>query len=280
MVTLAELMVESWQLQKKGRSQPPGSTSLTYFLERPKFRVSSPALSKVNPKIVRFALSSTVLPLRTSALRIAESFRKKAMGCYGRLYNGAVSAKLAGKDANGQPLHGHRHAFFLAESSTGGRFLDRITVYCPGGFDSRELAALTRVTSVWQSQGRPEVEVLLEGYDIPGDSAGEAKRWVSHTPFCEARHPKKGDGATDQILLELSRRGYPIPKVTVLEGGCPTLKERPLPTWSFQRHRERKPHPGAARAFILEFDRAVRGPICLGYGCHFGLGLFLPYSGQ
>jgi CRISPR-associated protein Csb2 len=33
---------------------------------------------------------------------------------------------------------------------------------------------------------------------------------------------------------------------------------------------------GDAGAFIITFDQEVFGPIALGYGSHFGLGLFVP----
>ena len=29
-------------------------------------------------------------------------------------------------------------------------------------------------------------------------------------------------------------------------------------------------------AFMIEFPEPVSGPVALGYGCHFGLGLFVP----
>ena len=51
---------------------------------------------------------------------------------------------------------------------------------------------------------------------------------------------------------------------------------RPLP---FRRARWKPSDDGARRptaVFRVEFERAVAGPLCLGYASHFGLGLFLP----
>lgn len=32
-----------------------------------------------------------------------------------------------------------------------------------------------------------------------------------------------------------------------------------------------------AGAFVIEFRKPIRGPICLGHSSHFGLGLFMPH---
>jgi len=42
-----------------------------------------------------------------------------------------------------------------------------------------------------------------------------------------------------------------------------------------RRHPARRPPVDAGFAVRLTFDAPVRGPIALGYGSHFGLGLFV-----
>jgi CRISPR-associated protein Csb2 len=57
-----------------------------------------------------------------------------------------------------------------------------------------------------------------------------------------------------------------------------TMKFRPL---QFHRGRNRLGDDGFTRpfgAFRLKFQAPFIGPVCLGYACHFGLGLFLPAS--
>ena len=50
----------------------------------------------------------------------------------------------------------------------------------------------------------------------------------------------------------------------------------------FARTRQGKVGTPPAGVFhlTLTFDRLVEGPICLGWGSHFGLGLFVPADGQ
>ena len=37
---------------------------------------------------------------------------------------------------------------------------------------------------------------------------------------------------------------------------------------------------GMGYGFVIEFAEPVPGPLCLGYGCHFGLGLFMATAKQ
>lgn len=51
------------------------------------------------------------LPPEGVTLLVAEHTRRALMALYGRANGGAVSPNFAGKDAVGQTLSGHRHAF-------------------------------------------------------------------------------------------------------------------------------------------------------------------------
>ncbi len=86
------------------------------------------------------------------------------------------------------------------------------------------------------------------------------------------------DGPLSQLLLSLERRGYPKPEVV-----------EPIPEYrsdkgvshrwlEFKRHRKYglKPAVGTPYGFKITFGEAVEGPVTLGYGSHFGLGLFEP----
>jgi CRISPR-associated protein Csb2 len=49
--------------------------------------------------------------------------------------------------------------------------------------------------------------------------------------------------------------------------------------FEFHRSRERDSGEGFSRAFgwlKLRFTEPIQGPLCLGYACHFGMGLFIP----
>jgi CRISPR-associated protein Csb2 len=53
-----------------------------------------------------------------------------------------ASPVLAGKDADGRPLAGHEHAYYLPADENGTGSINRVTVYAAGGFGAEEIAAL------------------------------------------------------------------------------------------------------------------------------------------
>jgi CRISPR-associated protein Csb2 len=58
----------------------------------------------------------------------------------------------------------------------------------------------------------------------------------------------------------------------------PAWAGRPRPI-EFRRGRSRAGDDGYGRAFgayRLTFSAPIAGPLCLGYACHYGLGLYLP----
>jgi CRISPR-associated protein Csb2 len=159
--------------------------------------------------VARFALDAVVLPLVQDTLRVAESARISAMGCYRRaeerrLYpDGQVprdaplprSAILAGKDDSGIPLEGHGHARYLPTDEDGDGRLDHLTIVADLGFGSGELQSLDRMRSLRRDEGEP-VNLLLLGIGEPSAFPGcpvlaPARDWIAATPFLAPRHPKR-----------------------------------------------------------------------------------------
>ncbi len=219
--------------------------------------------------------------------------------------NGA--SVFTGCDESGSPLKGHAHAFIFSESNLAlgkGRNgeITHVTVYAPAGFGSREISALQDLKEI-QGSGL-YVQLNLLGLGHPEDFGGldlsrgqspllsKSKTWVSRTPFIPTRHPKatragvpKVDASGLQIgspehdlrrLLELS--GFPGPvKVEPVAGTM--LGEQEVPWHVFLRRRETgEGKPAANRAgygFRIEFTKPVQGPVVVGYGTHFGMGMFM-----
>jgi CRISPR-associated protein Csb2 len=102
---------------------------------------------------------------------------------------------------------------------------------------------------------------------------GGATAWVSATPFVPPRHLKKRGSSSlaGQIEAELRVRDLSPAKIDILEWTAETLSMR-----HFVRRRSQGPQPPVDAGFAvrLRFDSPVVGPLCLGYGSHFGLGLF------
>lgn len=85
-------------------------------------------------------------------------------------------------------------------------------------------------------------------------------------------------GPTHELLRLLGLRGFPAPrKVTPIEdtavGGKPT---RWIEFWTRRKKGGGRRGPGSGFGFRVEFANELPGPIALGYGSHFGLGMFAP----
>ncbi len=300
------LLAETADLHAEGWADPPGAQWITYL--RPTQSLNVPAavhrgrtaLSAPCPQLARFALDGPVLPRLKETVYVAELSRQRVQGIYGRLFGGTASPTFAGKTPQGMPLTEHRHAFFLPTDEDGDGRLDHLTLYAPEGLKAREMAALdewrqTRgpggmiLNLVWLGWGQPCDQLVL---------TTSARRWCSVTPFVPTRHYKRHGTKRDtcppeqfaEVVLreEMMRRGLPVPTSVKPLDECALWNHveqkatgRSLRWLEFRQQRvfgdgRRGNTPGTG--FIIEFPEPVRGPLALGYACHFGLGLFAPMS--
>ncbi len=205
---------------------------------------------------------------------------------------------LSGKDADGQSLQQHRHTFYLPTADgSDPRWITHVTLAAASGFGSDELAAFNALRGLKMDDESPELRVQLVGLgnrqDFRARLLEEASDWVSATPFVVTRFPKlrgrKRDRPEDyasprafvrHILQEELQRRSDLPPVASIkeEEFIGTQQLRPI---QFQRFRSKKGDDGGRRragAFHITFTVPIPGPLCLGHSCHFGLGLFLPFS--
>jgi len=216
-----------------------------------------------------------------------------------------ASPVFTGCDDNGEPLQGHGHARILCESNPGlGRGsrgeITHITVYASMGFSPEDLKALSNLSRVWGPD--QDVGLALIGVGQPEDFGGldvskgkcpllaEAKAWISRTPFLPTRHPKSTRAGVPKLDLGGLQIGSPeheLRRLLALEGLPEPVAVEPVyftdlagqkVSWS-SFHRTRSFGNGrragnVGYGFRVEFDEAVRGPIAVGYGEHFGMGLF------
>ena len=92
------------------------------------------------------------------------------------------------------------------------------------------------------------------------------------------------DATTEAILDQLRRewreRGTELPEIVAMRD-LPSVphggrKLRPVYFHRFRRKRGLVQPDTLGRLLELRFAKPVRGPLALGFGCHFGLGLFIP----
>jgi CRISPR-associated protein Csb2 len=264
------------------------------------------------PTIARFLLDGPVLPVVTDTIRVAEAFRDAAMSQFRRwcARNPDMAASfrradwpeqfssptLSGKELDATIRKDHQHAFYLPTAEgEDQRWLTHVTLTAAEGFGPGEIAALNAVRTLKLKEEAGELRVQLVGLGSAGDFRmpllGEATVWVSATPFVVTRYPKlrgtKRDRPEDYasprafalhvLRQELQRRGLAA-QVAAIDDAEVIGRARLRPL-QFQRFRSKRGDDGGRRpsgAFRITFSAPVRGPLCLGHSCHFGLGLFVP----
>jgi len=303
------LHADTGDLKNAGWSQPPGSIWVTYIRPRdafnvmPRARAARQTKTDQIPTVARFALASQVVPRLTDAISLAERIHIALVS-----RSGGISV-FTGCDESGRPLDGHRHAFILSESNLGlgkGRRgeITHVTVYAPMGFDRDARRSLDNLASVW-GHGGHDIQLILLGVGQPEDFAGldESKgespllaksvSWISRTPFVSTRHPKStktGVPKLDENGLQIGSAEHELRRLLEIMGFPDPISVEPVNStdlaghetrWlKFRRDRNygdgRRAAGGYGYGFRIIFSEPVPGPIALGYGAHFGLGLFVP----
>lgn len=307
------LCAETLWLHKERWSDPPGSRWVQYARPKDCFRVeyhrrSRLTVAKSTIQVARYAFGSTVLPLVTETLSVAEAARRTLMGIYGRRNRGddgrnGRSSVFSGKDEQGNRLVGHTHAYYLPTDEDNDHHIDHLTVFARGGFDLAECSALDKLrdlrTGRKGEEGHP-LRLLLLGMGTldkynPGPLRA-SRVWISATPYLATRFAKTRGrhrldlgspesrtqfliddlrGQLKVVLPDLSIEQVQIEALQDANGAFKvTERWRPL---QFKRYRSKASDDGGRRlagAFRLVFPSEIAGPICLGHSCHFGLGLF------
>jgi CRISPR-associated protein Csb2 len=227
------LCAETLWLHEERWSDPPGSQWVQYVRARDCFKVAPVSgarrshCAEYRFQIARFALDSTVLPLVTDTLRIAEDVRRNIMGIFGRLFpnpdgSKGASAVFSGKDAESRAREGHFHTYNLPTDEDGDGRLDHLTLFAAEGFGERELRVLDRLREIKSRQreesGHP-LRVLLLGFghakDYRPGPLQTSREWISATPFVAPRYPKPRGTKRDAPELLRNPRDFLI--ATVLE---------------------------------------------------------------
>lgn len=218
-------------------------------------------------------------------LPFAEQFRRALIS---HCNDAAHSETITGKTVTGQPLAGHLHAHYFATDEDHDGKLDHITIYAPSGIEREDLSAFKAIRSITRFDQHWKVGTAFVGFGTPTSFEsklfGKTTRWRSVTPFSLPRFANRGGGKPPrprdlpeaQLVRELRLRGLPEP-VSIKRTEGYEVNGRPIVRWLEFHTRRFKGDEGFGLAgFELEFAEPVAGPLALGFGCHFSLGLFLP----
>ncbi len=212
---------ETLWLHDEKWSEPPGSRWVRYTRRADCFKVTPQRRPRVSsqprPQVIRFALDSSVLPLSTHTLPVAEAARRNLMGILGRQLERIQGSRgnsgvFSGKSDAGVIATGHGHTFYLPTDEDNDGRLDHLTLVASDGFGPDELRAIDSIREI-KSREREEsghpLRVLLLGIGSLADyhsaqdrsvrhgPLGPSCEWVSTTPFLAQRHPKKSGTKRD-----------------------------------------------------------------------------------
>jgi CRISPR-associated protein Csb2 len=299
---LDAISVETGDLQAAGWSAPPCAQTLSY--RRPLHALVTTAPKVTRKRAIttgkspvttaRYALYGRPLPRIEDAVRIGEALRYAAMGRAKRLLGpDALPKELSGHELGDDNRHGH--AFWLPDPGTSGE-IDHLLVHAPGGLSPAAMRVLTALEWIKRDEGEP-LRLMLEGlgsamlFDAITPLVGEAAVWRSVTPYLHPWHLKKphmrspaatAEAILEQLLREWRGRGTGLPELVKIRE-LPSVQHggralRPLHFHRFRRKRGLVQPDTLGRLLELRFAQPVRGPLCLGFGSHFGLGLFVPAS--
>jgi CRISPR-associated protein Csb2 len=287
--------------KQHGWSQPPGLQRVLYWCRSAAIQVSVPAQPKRSFAIpVEFMLlalttpsgNRAALPSVTRTLPQAELFHRVIIAKAAR--GGRFPCQeLTGKDEHGNPLHGrHHHAHTIPLDLDRDGHIDHILIYAKGKLNDDAQTAIRQCRETWQKKG-PDLQVAVVGSgdlsvlrQLPsrlniqqflGRPEG-CRVWESATPFVFPRFlkPRGKNTMIGQINAELVSRG--LPEVQGVHINRDITRE-------LRHFVRRRNHGGAAPVdtgygLRLTFYVPLQGPLLLGYGSHYGLGLFRARLGE
>lgn len=291
------LHADTGDLQKQGWTLPPGAHFVDYTRPRNCFASPhfNPFQSGKDPTVARFAVHSAVLPRITRAISLADRVHAALLS---RFEKSSPPQVFTGRDANGVPLQGHQHCQIFCEANGDHDRITHITLFAKMKFrQEEERRAIESIHKVW-GHGGHDVHLVLLGF---GDAdtfpdchlLNSGTIWESLTPFVATRHPKTRRDGRPKLDEEgwhigspehdlrrlLMQQGFPAPeKIDPLKKFV-KINQRKLRPLQFQTLR---PNGNGRRAiqspigFRITFSQSVVGPIAVGYGTHYGLGLFRP----
>jgi CRISPR-associated protein Csb2 len=288
-----------WWKKQHNWSQPPGSQRALYWRRSDSLVVSTPRTIHrpvARPvEVILLALTTrsrnnSALPHVHRTLPQGELFHRAIVG---RVAKGrrVDCPELTGRDELGKALRdGHRHAHVLPLDLDGDKRIDHVLVYASMGLGDAAQQAIRSLKRTWTKGGAGEIQVAVLGRgdlgvlrnlpELLADGVEQllgpprgSQTWISMTPFVPPRFVKQRghNSIAGQIDAELESRGLPPSKyVEVLQDDSCALRH----FVRVRHHGGPAPPRDIGYGIRIQLSEVVTGPIALGYGCHFGLGLF------
>ena len=287
--------------QKYGWSQPPGSNRVLYdrvntlkpLPQRRSTDRRTPAVECALLGLSSDSVRGDRLPRMLRAVRQCEFIHQALVSIVNKELNVRNCSVLTGRDEAGKKLLSlHTHAHYFPLDLDNDHRIDHVLVYASAGLDEIARRAITRVRRTWTKGDDTTIFVTCAGFgDLDlfrqqirhRDGRPEviippqpSTTWASITPYVPARHLKPRNNRytiTDDVLREFELRGMPEPSRIELFSKNDLIQSN---FYRYVRQRnDRKPQPPQPDVYGIRvhFDSPYSGPIALGYGSHFGLGI-------
>ena len=233
------------------------------------------------PQAAYFAVVGDRPPVEKT-MHVADLVRRAAMSKFHQLFKRSdIPYTISGHSAD--PLN-HSHALWMPHDQDGDGLIDHVAVYARGGFGRAEMQALGKIADIYNDSVRMRVHFKrFRGMHELGQKCKlfeKHNKWKSVTPYYPPRHIKKNHDIKDQVEWEMSEGNLPGDLESVRIDSSPTIeihKNKKTPVKEFENRRNGKgPTTGMGVSLEINFKKPIRGPLALGYGKHFGLGMFVP----
>lgn len=236
------------------------------------------------PEVAYFTILGTRPSIENTA-SVAYLTRRAVMSKIKQLYgDSSIPSYISGHTVAGNPLRdNHRQAFWLPIDDDRDGLVDHIAVFVKDGFDSLVRNVFRHISHL-DNGSDLSLSVFFKGFYSQKDISkkfnlfGKHKIWSTITPYFMPWHAKKTLQREEQIIKEITQRWSNPVNIPKIDEHCIRVKGKEIPTIRFQSmYGNKKPVNRIGNAVKLSFDDAVSGPLALGHGAHFGLGLFVPY---
>jgi CRISPR-associated protein Csb2 len=221
---------ETLWLHAEKWAEAPGSRWVRYSRPTDCFKISAAprraSKPTTRPQVICFALDSSVLPLVTETLAVAEAARRNLMGILGAKTERRDGVKgksevFSGKTSEGEMMTGHVHAYYLPTDEDGDGRLDHLTVVSAKGFGTDEMAALNALRVIkskeslksGHSLGVTMLSTSMLFAPVKFGPLAAASVWRTVTPYLSHRHPKTSGSKRDTAEELASPSAFSIARI-------------------------------------------------------------------
>jgi hypothetical protein len=307
-LNLPALLALSDDKELCGRSIPPNTA--WFYAKLPnkpaakRTRISGPQYP-TDLKCLQFAVGGAVYPPMAQWVKVTERFRGGVIRLMSRQLTGNPKANyhnltpvqrnslslITGKDSHGEPLRGHRHAFFFLWPGPN-NLPGRLIAWRKEPFTDFEIDAMLRASDKPVRWGYDLDDWAVRFVPLPFTAAAPdglfstSRAWISVPPFVpppslhrfrKNGRPRDGESPENVLTKLLQKQGMPPIEMVKVAGNMEALKWVTLHETRDRRMLRQQSRTCWARpGFWLRivFSDPVSGPLFYGDSCHFGLGAF------